>query len=127
MYDGGRIITGLVVFLALITLPLWYNQASGEADNKPKVKIETEADECVAPVKYMRSSHMVMLNEWRDMVVRGKGRIYEAPDGKEYEMSLSNTCMKCHPNRKEFCQQCHDYVGVDPYCWDCHVENGETQ
>ena len=127
MYDGGKIVTGLVVFLALITLPFWYNQVFGEADNKPELKIETEASGCVAPVEYMRASHMVMLNEWREMVVRGGSRVYEAPDGKEYEMSLSNTCMGCHSNRKEFCQQCHDYVGVDPYCWDCHVESGETQ
>jgi hypothetical protein len=127
MYDGGRILTGLVIFLALITLPLWYNQALGEAGHKPEVKIETEASECVAPTQYMRTSHMVLLNEWREMVVRGRDRVHVAPDGKEYEISLSNTCMECHPNRKEFCQQCHDYVGVDPYCWDCHIEHGESE
>ena len=127
MYDGGKIITGLVIFLALITLPFWYNQASGAADNKPEPKIETEASECVAPVEYMRSSHMILLNEWRDAVVRGGNRVYEAPDGKEHEMSLSKTCMECHPNRKEFCQQCHDYVGVAPYCWDCHVDKREME
>ena len=127
MYDGGKIITGLVIFLALITLPFWYNQASGEAGVKPEPKIETEASACVAPVEYMRSSHMVMLNEWRDMAVRGGNRVYEAPDGKKHEMSLSNTCLECHSNREEFCQQCHDYVGVGPYCWDCHVDNGEMK
>ena len=124
MYDGGKIVTGLVIFLALITLPFWYNQASGEAGARPEPKIETEASACVAPLEYMRSSHMILLDEWRETVVRGGSRVYEAPNGKEYEMSLSNTCMECHPNRKEFCQQCHDYVGVDLYCWDCHVESG---
>jgi hypothetical protein len=126
MYDSGKIITGLIIFIALATFPLWYNQASGEAANKPVLKIEAGQENCVEPKEFMRVSHMQMLNEWRDLAVRGGNRVYLSSDGKTHEMSLSNTCMSCHPNRKEFCQQCHDYVGVDPYCWDCHVEPKES-
>ena len=46
-------------------------------------------------------------------------------DGKTVTMSLSGTCMSCHPNKKEFCDACHDYLAVSPYCWDCHVEPKE--
>jgi hypothetical protein len=126
MYDAGKIITGLIVFLALITFPIWYNQASGAAITKPQLKIDTEAKECVAPTEYMRESHLELLNEWRDLVVRDGNRVYVAFNGVKHEMSLSNTCMKCHSNKAQFCDQCHNYVGVKPYCWDCHIEPKES-
>jgi hypothetical protein len=65
---------------------------------------------------------MDLLNEWREKVVRDEERIYTSPGGKEFEMSLSNTCTNCHSNKSEFCDRCHDYLGVTPYCWNCHVE-----
>jgi len=126
MYDGGKIIAGLVIFLGLITFPVWSNIADGDADFVPQPKIITEATNCVAPVEYMRSSHMDILNEWRDLVVREGKRVYVAFDGKEHEMSLTNTCLDCHSNKAEFCDQCHNYVGVKPYCWDCHNEPKES-
>jgi cytochrome c oxidase subunit 2 len=36
-------------------------------------------------------------------------------------MSLQNTCMHCHSNKQKFCDECHTYVAVKPYCWDCHI------
>jgi hypothetical protein len=44
------------------------------------------------------------------------------PDHHQYDMSLQNTCMKCHQNKAAFCDRCHNYVGVNPSCWGCHVE-----
>jgi hypothetical protein len=126
MYDSGKILTGLVIFLGIVTFPIWFNLASGEAAQAPKPKIVTEAKQCVAPTAYMRSSHMAMLNQWRDLVVREGNRVYVAPDGKEYSMSLSNGCLDCHSNKTEFCDQCHVYIGVTPYCWDCHIEQKEN-
>jgi hypothetical protein len=38
-------------------------------------------------------------------------------------MSLSNTCLDCHSNKAEFCDRCHNYASVSPYCWDCHIDN----
>ena len=76
---------------------------------------------CVLDTEYMRSSHMDLLNTWRDEYVREGLKMHKAPDGKEYIKSLTNTCLKCHQNKSEFCDRCHDYVGVSPYCWDCHV------
>jgi hypothetical protein len=36
-------------------------------------------------------------------------------------MSLTNTCLDCHPNKDTFCDRCHNYMAVSPYCWDCHI------
>lgn len=126
MYDAGKIIAGLIVFLVLITFPIWYNQASGAAMTKAEPKIETDAKECVAPTEYMRQYHLQLLNQWRDLVVRNGNRVYVGFNGVKHEMSLSNGCMKCHPNKTQFCDQCHNYVGVKPYCWDCHIEPKEN-
>ena len=124
MYDAGKIIVGLIIFVGLFTSPIWYDIASGEASNKPNIVLPVNEDmkECVAGTEYMRASHMDLLNEWRDEVVREGKRIYTSPTGKEFEMSLTKTCTNCHYNKTEFCDQCHDYLGVTPYCWDCHVE-----
>ena len=125
MYDAGKIITGLIVFLIIITFPIWYNVAKGSATYVPELVYPTDATECVADKDYIRTSHMDMLNTWREDVVRMGKRLYVTPDGRKFEMSLSNTCMDCHSNKEEFCDKCHDYLGVEPYCWDCHIEPKE--
>lgn len=127
MYDAGKIIAGLVIFLALITFPAWYNAATGKASYTPEPKIVTAEKNCVAPAEYMKAFHMDMLNQWRDQVVRQGKRIYVASDGRKYNMSLSHTCMECHSNKDEFCDRCHSYMAIDPYCWECHLEPEEIQ
>ncbi len=122
MRDRGLIFTGLVLFLGLITFPVWYNLASGTSSKPPELKLPTTEKQCVAPTETMRMSHMEMLITWRDQVVRQNDRTYVAADGKRYDMSLTNTCLKCHDNKAEFCDKCHDYAGVKPYCWDCHID-----
>ena len=69
----------------------------------------------------MVAEHMNLLNEWRDLAVREGQRDHVAEDGKTYDMSLTRTCLDCHQSKKKFCDQCHDYLGVKPYCWNCHV------
>jgi hypothetical protein len=125
MYDGGKIIAGLVVFVGLITFPIWSNLAKGETP-VPQPKIVTQETACVAPTEYMRASHMALLNQWRDLVVREGNRVYVAFDGKEHVMSLTNTCLNCHSNKAEFCDQCHNYLGLSVYCWDCHLVPEES-
>jgi hypothetical protein len=124
MYDSGKIILGLIVFIGLFTSPIWYDIASGKADAKPDLVLPTKKDqkECVNTAEYMREFHMDLLNVWRDDVVRKGIRTYTSSSGKHFEMSLTKTCLNCHSNKSEFCDQCHNYLGVTPYCWDCHVE-----
>ncbi len=128
MYDAGKIILGLVVFVALATSPLWFNAVTAETPEAPEIQLPTNGStECVESIEYMRSSHMDLLSEWRDDVVRTGMRDYvSTSNGKVYDMSLSRTCMDCHANKAEFCDACHDYLAVSPYCWDCHVEPKEA-
>jgi hypothetical protein len=126
MHNSVKIITGLILFFLVISFPIWYNAASGKAAQRPELKIITPEKQCVAPKDYMRASHMELLNQWRDEVVRSGNRVFVSEDGRHYEMSLSRTCMSCHSNKADFCDQCHNYMGVTPYCWDCHIEPEES-
>ena len=124
MYNSGKIIVGVIIFLGIFTSPIWYDLAFGKPANKPELVLPTgeNQQECVRTAEYMRDNHMDMLNEWRDEVVRNNKRDYVSPGGKHFEMSLTKTCLNCHSNKGEFCDRCHNYAGVTPYCWDCHVE-----
>lgn len=120
MYDGGKIITGVVIFLALVTFPFWGNLGSA-AYQRPELEKPADAKKCVESVDFMRGNHMQMLNSWRDFVVRDGKRIYTAGDGAQYNMSLSSTCLECHADKTKFCDRCHESLAVAPYCWDCHI------
>ena len=124
MKDKKWIITGIVVFMALLTLPFWYNM--GKAAPAPELELTAKAKaakECVMPTDFMKSDHMQLLDNWRHNVVRNSERIFVNAKGQEFNMSLSNTCLDCHSNKAEFCDRCHNYVSVEPYCWDCHIDN----
>ncbi len=127
MRDRGIIVAGLSLLLVLITFPIWYNLAAGTTSKGPDPKLPVQEKTCVAPVDYMRTSHMDLLMTWRDQVVRQHVRTFTADDGKNYTMSLTQTCMKCHANKADFCDRCHGYAGVAPTCWDCHVDPKLTQ
>jgi hypothetical protein len=124
MYDGGKVIAGLVIGLGIIAFPFLYNFAfGGPAYEKPELQYppEDKATECVEATKWMAAEHMQLLDEWRDEVVRNANRMYHASDGEIYEMSLQKTCMECHETKEKFCDRCHDAAAVSPYCWDCHI------
>ena len=125
MYNGDKIIPGLIIAVALLTFPFWYNM--GVAAPAPELQLPKDQTECVASKDFMRSSHMQILNDWRNEVVRNGDRIYIAANGKMHYISLQNTCMECHTSKVEFCDKCHNYVGATPYCWTCHVEPKEAE
>lgn len=120
MRDRGLILLGLVIFLGLITAPIWYNTATGTDSTPPDLQ-KAEGEACIYPTEYMRNNHMDVLMEWRNEVVR-KGNRMVTVGGKTYEMSLSKTCIGCHTQKEEFCDKCHTYASVTPYCWECHVD-----
>lgn len=124
MYDAGKIIVGLVIFVVLATSPLWINALTDVGPEAPELVYPTNgSQECVEATDFMIANHMDLLNEWREDVVRTGARDYVSSlNGKVYDMSLSRTCMDCHSNKAEFCDACHTYMAVSPYCWDCHVE-----
>ncbi len=129
MNDKKLIIAGLAVFCILAILP--FILSFGKAAPAPEPELTAKAKAagyCVLPKKEMKVEHMKILDEWRENVVRQNKRIYVSSVGKEFNMSLSsgdNSCIGCHSNKAQFCDRCHDYASVRPYCWDCHNEPEE--
>jgi len=119
MYDAGKIIIGLIIFLGLVLSPYLYH--FGKPTTPPKLEVGTTEKQCVESTPFMRSSHMELLAAWRDQVVREGKRKYVSSTGKEVDISLQNTCTKCHAKKAEFCDRCHNYLSVAPNCWDCHI------
>lgn len=124
MKDKNKILAGLVIFIAVITFPFWFNM--GKAAPAPELELTAKAKAaktCVMPTEYMKAEHMQLLDVWRHNVVRNGERMFVNDEGKLFDMSLSNTCLDCHSNKEKFCDRCHDYASVQPYCWDCHIDN----
>ncbi len=124
MKDKNKILAGLAVFIAIITLPFWFNM--GKAAPAPELELTAKAKAaktCVMPTDFMKAEHMQLLDVWRHNVVRNGERAFVNAEGKLFDMSLSNTCLDCHSNKEKFCDRCHDYASVRPYCWDCHIDN----
>jgi len=133
MYNGWKIIIGLIIFVGLITAPFIFSGKKATAKPDPKVntpeilKLPESERKCVEATEFMKREHMKLLNQWRDWVVRDGDTIYTNAEGKRYTISLQNTCMKCHSNKTKFCDECHNYAAVSPYCWDCHIAPKEKK
>lgn len=131
LYGGGKIITGLIIFFCLVTFPFFLN--IGKVNAKPDLKIDTPEiqklaeKKCIEKKEFMRAEHMKLLNDWRDFAVRNGQRLYVNAEGKQFTISLQNTCMHCHSNKKKFCDECHNYMAVNPYCWTCHIAPKEKE
>jgi cytochrome c len=127
MYDGGKIIIGLIIFLLLLLFPVWYQIGKAAKPPDPQLtEVAKKAETCIEPKSFMTTQHMKVLDQWRNEVVRQDERYYVSSTGKEYYKSLQLTCMECHANKTAFCDQCHNYMGVDPFCWDCHIAPKEN-
>ncbi|MBW1981714.1 MAG: sulfate reduction electron transfer complex DsrMKJOP subunit DsrJ [Deltaproteobacteria bacterium] len=128
MYDKGKVITGIVVFVIFFTSPfligLVRHGPAPEPELSPKAK---QAKQCVESKAYMTEYHMQLLDQWRNAAVRQAERVYLSSTGKHYTVSLQNTCLECHSNKSKFCDKCHNYMDVTPYCWECHIEPKETK
>jgi hypothetical protein len=117
VYSRKIVIPVIVVFLVIVSLPFWY----GSRGQAPKLELPTGKKTCVESTEYMRAHHVELLTDWRDSVVRDGSRTYKSRDGKEYQISLTGTCLGCHQKKEDFCDRCHTYMKVSPKCWDCHV------
>jgi hypothetical protein len=128
IFDGGKVFTGIVVFCLLVGFPFLYNRGkeakAPEAElNTPVIQAMPEGErKCVESREYIRDNHMKLLDVWRDDVVRKARGDYLASTNKRYTISLQKTCLECHSNYDSFCNRCHAYTGIKPYCWDCHLD-----
>lgn len=124
MRDRPIIYCGLLIFAAFLTLPLWHNLYGRVTAKGPNPVLPASQKQCVAPLAYMRSSHMNLLFQWRDSAVRQGARDYTAFNGKHYTMNLTTTCLgQCHGAKADFCDRCHNYTAVALPCWDCHQDS----
>ena len=130
--NKNAIITGLIIFVLAVLAPFWFNMITAtQAAPEPELlgKAKTEKN-CVLNKYEMRANHMALLDEWRDSVVRNADRMYESANGHSFNMSLStgeNSCLGCHEDKTKFCDKCHTYASVDPYCWECHTNPKEIR
>lgn len=125
MQGGPIVFTGLGLLVVAGVSPFLLSLGSGGGGTPPDLTEVLEQARakgtCVESTEHMRNAHMDLLNDWRDTVVRDGQRFYER-DGEQVMMSLTRTCLDCHGSREEFCTKCHDYLGVTPHCWDCHLD-----
>ena len=128
LYNSKAVITGLAIAVIAFTAPFWLNLGSSTY-TYPELAVPAEKDgtKCIESKEWMRANHMTMLNQWRDEAIREGKRTYIATDGKEWTISLQNTCQQCHADKAEFCDKCHTANDVAPYCWDCHVAPEENK
>ncbi len=121
----GKIAAGILTFVVLITFPFWYSK--GKTSPQPVLSLDTpeiaqlKEIRCVEDTAFMRANHMKLLATWREAAVREGNRHYSATDGRVFEAKLSGTCLKCHSNKQQFCDRCHNYLGAKPNCFSCHI------
>ena len=123
MYDSGKIIPGLAVFVLLITFPFWYNNlvcnvgaVPAKDPNLMPEMVQGAAfpnDQKHPPAAEMRAKHMNVL----------QGIHVNAAANMKGQMPTMS-CLACHGGSKEqFCDSCHAYVSVKtPDCWACHAK-----
>jgi hypothetical protein len=138
MYDAGKVIVGLGIFVVLFTSPVWYNLSMSQPVLEPdltpaRAMAKDLGGGCVADTAYMRARHMDLLNTWRNQVVREDdrflkdkfGTVQKWSDGEPMQKSLGHTCLKCHNNYEQFCNRCHVNSQVELTCWNCHLNLSE--
>lgn len=131
LYTAAKIVAGIVLFMIIIAISFWYGK--GKTLPQPAPGLDTPAIaqlkeiRCVEDTKYMRANHMKLLAMWRESAVRDGNRHYTATDGRIFEAKLSGTCLKCHSNKEQFCDRCHNYLGAKPNCFSCHIIPGEVK
>ena len=123
--SNGKIFIGLGLFILLALFPFFLGGSSSDSAPKPVIS-EKAGEHCVESKEYMRANHMQILDNWRNESVRAENNEYTSvAHGTTHKKSLSKTCMDCHDNKEQFCDSCHTYANVKPYCWECQ-KRGES-
>jgi hypothetical protein len=120
--DRSKKILVLAAWAVVLTVPLWWNLVPGTVKEMPRPEKPADAKECVLPAAEMRANHMALLLGWREDVVRRGDRSTVTAGGRQYEKSLTGTCLSCHRKKDAFCDRCHNAVSSHPSCFDCHSD-----
>lgn len=121
MYDKGKVLTALFALLFLFSLPFLFSLGERK---EPEIILPEKEKRCVEEKTFMRKNHMKFLSLLRDRAIREGKRSYISRDGRTFDISLTSTCLGCHKKKDEFCDRCHNYVGVKPDCFSCHIFEG---
>lgn len=78
----------------------------------PQLEEPKGGGECIRPEGWMRRNHMDFLKHQRGLTVREGIRVRSESLAK---------CAECHTSHTRFCDRCHNYVGVAPDCFECHL------
>ncbi len=105
-----KLILAALVGILMAWAPLT-SQAEAHGDMGPVKVQKATGKPCLKPEGEMRRNHMDILKHKRAVTVREGIRVRDK--------SLIG-CISCHPSKKQFCAQCHKYVGVKPDCFECH-------
>jgi hypothetical protein len=114
--NGSKASVAVIVLVGVVLFPVGYSAFTAifarESPNEvPFIQVPDSQDkQCVRETSYMRYHHWELLRQIREQVVR---------DGIRGEIGL-NSCRECHPNRAQFCNQCHNAVSLHPDCFGCH-------
>ena len=97
MYKGGKIIASLIIFVAFLAFPFFYNMGKANAgpENLAANISQLAGKQCVEPAAYMKANHMQLLNEWRNSDVRDGKSVYINSQGRPVDISLES-CVECH-------------------------------
>jgi len=100
MYDRGKIILALVLFVAAAMFPIWANLATARTPDKPGLKpVEPYVDKSLTPPTF----HLP-LEKWRANHLR----VVKKGEHSRYE------CVLCHEPPRH-CHQCHSYIGIHDF------------
>jgi hypothetical protein len=125
MRDGGKIVGGIAVLLAVAAGPFWLASVRGaKAVVLPRA---TDGQRCIEPREEMRKNHPALLASWRERAVRLGERMYHLDAGLDVRISLTGTCLSCHGKATEFCDKCHAQSAVTLSCWQCHEQSTTSQ
>ncbi len=79
-----------VIFLAILTIPFWASAASGAMGKGAPRPLGNATGNQYIDIEAMRN-HMHTIKD-----------------------TGADACLKCHTDRADFCDRCHDYAGVEP-------------
>jgi cytochrome c1 len=125
MYDSGKIIPGLLIFVLLITFPIWYNNLS----NAKPVESPAPPDKAMLTgftfangkehpsAAEMRAKHMEVLQSFH--AAADPAKMAAAQKGEKMQ---TMSCVMCHGSKEQFCDSCHANISEKkvPDCWNCH-------
>lgn len=112
MFSRRSLTVSMSVVLFLAVLLGLVGGFPGTLGADPPQPEKPKGGQCVRPAEWMRHNHMDFLKHKRSVTVR---------EGQRIRSESLQKCAECHTSHERFCDRCHDYVAVEPDCFECHL------